>query len=156
MLVLLLSTGEKNKPLLILRGDSTYDLPVVICVRARLAKPFRNVRLALSLTGVSACQNIPVYSYCVSQINQSRLLYFVLVWQFFSKSNPQHDLRNSVVKKRCRIRKFSQLLLFYHPHVIPTPEEKALDDGKRSEYILILVRELSSVARVHHTISPFC
>ena len=31
--------------------------------------------------------------------------------------------------------------------------DKALEDGKRSEDVLILARELSSVARVHDTIS---
>ena len=36
--------------------------------------------------------------------------------------------------------------------MVPTPRE-ALEDGERSEDISILARELSSIARVHDTIS---
>ena len=76
---------------------------------------------------------------------------FVLVWQFL-KSNPQHDLRNLLVKDVvasvdsgsccCSITRMWSL------HV-----EKALKDRKRTEDVLILARESSSVARIHDTIS---
>ena len=64
---------------------------------------------------------------------------------FLSKSNPQHDLRNSVVKDVvasvhsgnccCSITRIWSLHL-----------EKALEDGKWLKDVSILARELSSVA----------
>ena len=113
-----------------------------------------NVGLALCSAGVSACQNILVYSYCVSQqwIKEDCS---TLCWSgsfFLRKANPQHDLRNSVVKGvvasvdsgNC----CCSITRMWSPHL-----EKALEDGMWSEDVWILARDLSSVAWVHDTIS---
>ena len=69
-----------------------------------------------------------------------------------SKSNPQHDLRNSVEKNVVAFID-SRSCCCSITHMWSLHLEKALEDGKRSEDVPILAEELSSVARVHDTIS---
>ena len=90
----------------------------------------------------------------ITAMDQVRFPYFVLVWQLFLEQiESVARLAEFCSKRRCRIHRFRQLLLFYHAHVVSIHLEKALEDRKRSKDVSILVLELSSVARVHDTIS---
>ena len=63
------------------------------------------------------------------------------VWQFLLQQiESAARLAEFCSERRCRIRRFRQLLLFYHTHVV-LYLEKALEDRNWSEDVSILARE---------------
>ena len=88
---------------------------------SRLAYAFGNIWIVLGLVFVKTFQFI----HSAYHSNESKkIAQFVLLWQFFLE---QIESAARIVEfcseRRCHIRRFRQLLLFYHTHLVPTPRE---------------------------------